>query len=133
MKLESLWGDYKEYTSSLSEQARVLAFGAAGICWFFRSKQTTFPGAIMVALLFVVAFFMTDLLQYYSAAVFLGLWTRSKEKERWAKKQTIDGDYDKPAWLDWPAYFCFHLKIILLGFAFVSIGIELLSRAWHNT
>ena len=122
MKNEELWNQYKEYTQELTTNCRKLGFASAGICWFFKTEAYTFPTAIVYALAFTVAFFMLDILQYVTAAVLLRLWTRSQEIRMWEEHETIEGEYNKPAWLDYPSFTMWCLKIasLFLGFGFIA-------------
>jgi hypothetical protein len=121
MKNEELWASYVDYTRSLSEFARKLGFGAAAICWFFKSPDNTFPSNVKISFIFVVLYFMFDMLQYMSGAALLRVWTRHAEKKMWKEKNTIKGDYEKPAWLDYPSYTLWWVKVVflLLGYAFL--------------
>lgn len=85
MKNEELWAQYKEYTQDLSTNCRQLGFASAGICWFFKTETYTFPNTIIYALGFTVAFFILDMLQYFTAAILIRMWTRSNEKSMWEK------------------------------------------------
>lgn len=128
MKHAELWASYNNYTLDLSKLTRQLAFAAAALCWFFRTPRTTFPPHIYVALTFVVAFFIADILQYFSGAWLVRIWTRKEEVRRWQEGQNIEGDYDKPWWLDVPPFVLFNVKIIALLAAFGFLGAELLRR-----
>jgi len=46
----------------------------------------------------------------------------------WDKKQTIEGEYNKPWWIDYPAFIFFNLKAIMLFVAFCALGIEFIKR-----
>lgn len=126
MKNSELWAQYDGYTKDLSANCRKIAFGAAAICWFFKSPDVIFPPAIIKALGFTVAFFMADILQYFTAAIVLRLWIRHQEKKLWATEQTIEGDYEKPFWLDFPAFTLWWFKVILLLITYIFIGMQLL-------
>lgn len=126
MKNEELWNQYKEYTQELTVNCRKLGFASAGICWLFKTETYTFSTSIIYALGFTVAFFMLDILQYISAALIIRFWTRSKEKKMWEQEKTLEGEYNKPAWLDYPTFTMWWLKIISLFFAFGSITIHLI-------
>lgn len=128
MKNEELWAQYKEYTQDLSTNCRQLGFASAGICWFFKTETYTFPLTIIYALGFTVAFFTLDMLQYITAALLIRIWTRSNEKAMWKKNNTIEGVYNKPAWLDYPSFTMWWLKIISLFFAFCCIAFHLFKR-----
>lgn len=128
MKNSELWESYEFYTGELTKFSRQLAFAAAAICWFFKSEDVTFPRSITVSLFFVVLFFILDILQYFISAHLLRWWTRREEKAMWAAHKTLDGDYEKPWWIDKPAFILFNLKEVALFVAFVSIGVEFVSR-----
>ena len=132
MTIKEYWDIYKEYTKQLSTHSRKLAYAGAAICWFFKSEAVTFPGFVVVALLFVVGFFTADLLQYYGAALTLRFWTRSKEKRLYKETKKLDGDVPKPAWLDYPAFCMFHLKTACLASSFLALGCEFARRAITN-
>lgn len=129
MKNADLWQSYKEYTETLSTNARTLGFAAAGVCWLFKSEDGVFPRQVLLALVFAVLFFLSDMLQFLIAALCLRVWTRRKEKEFWKLHGTIDKDYHKPAWLDAPAYGLWWIKVLCLLTAFVLIGTYVWSQA----
>lgn len=124
MKNAELWEQYKSYTRDATEFARKIGFAAAAICWFFKT-DSGFPVAITWALLFVVGFFVFDVLQSLSAALIYRKWLHKAEARRFAETGGIEGDYQKPRWLDYPAFTFFCLKLFLLFLAFVSISLEL--------
>lgn len=125
MKNSDLWKQHEDYTKDLSSNCRNLGFAAAAIAWFFKTAACTFPPTVVKVLAFVVAFFIADVLQYLTAAVFLSRWTRKQEKNRYAETGSIEGDYDKPAWLDYPARALWWVKIACLILAYIFIGIHL--------
>jgi hypothetical protein len=102
MKIGDVWDRYKDYTGELSKNLRTLALAAAAICWFFKSPQITFPKTILVALIFVVAFFICDIFHYGVGALVTRLWARQKENELNAKNIKIcrETEVEQPAWLD---------------------------------
>lgn len=122
MKNSELWQQYKEYTQGLSENSRKLAFGAAAICWIFKSPSGRFPDGIDIALSLVAAFFVADILQYLLGALFIRMWTRHHEKKQWKETESIDGDYQKPHWLDYPSYSLWWAKVVFLLLAYIIIG-----------
>jgi hypothetical protein len=128
VKLQELWKQHEEYTRETSTIARQLAFGAAAISWLFKTigPGHIFPTLILYAICFTVAFFMVDLLQYFTASLLHRFWIRGKEKHRWRIEDTIEGDYEKPVWLDYPAFSFWLLKIVLLLIAYTYIGLYLI-------
>src|SRR2546423_1406054 len=69
MKIDDLWQQQQQYPRDVTEHSRKLAFAVAAICWFFKSPDTTFPPAILGALIFLVGFFVADVTHYFWAAV----------------------------------------------------------------
>jgi len=128
MTNKEVWEHYKDYTRDITEFSRKLAFAAAGICWFFKTQENTFPTMVLWALMFLVTFFVTDILQALLAAILLRWWIRKEEKAKWRKTKSIEGDYLKPAWLDVPAFVMFLAKTVSLLATFACIGAELVSR-----
>ena len=126
MKNHELWESYKDYTKTLTEVARKLGFAAAALCWLFKGNDNTFPSHILTALAFVVLYFTCDMLQFFLGAVFIRTWTRREEKKRWKEDETIEGDYDKPAWLDSPSYAMWWIKVLCLLTSFIFIGFHLI-------
>jgi uncharacterized membrane protein len=123
MTNKELWGQCKEYTADLTNNARKLAFAAGAITWFFKDKDNIFPKSILFAIGFLVLFFICDILQFIFGALMIGLWTRKEEKEKYKETKSIEGDYDKPAWLDYPSRTFWFLKIVFLLLTFACIGV----------
>jgi hypothetical protein len=130
MKIADLWSRQHEQTEKLSQIARRLAFAAAAICWFFKSPDVTFPPAILLSLLFLVAFFTSETLQYLLASVLLRRFITAKERE--LNRQGIGlEDYDiegVPRGLITKPYVFFFAKIACLFCAFAALGFEFVSR-----
>ena len=113
-KLSVVWRDYADYTALASEQARKLGFAIAGVCWFFKAPSGfSLPTSVFWALVWVLTFFIFDLLQYVFGAAMIGLWARSHERRLFSGKKGIDGEVDKPVWLDRPALILYVLKLVL--------------------
>jgi len=62
------------------------------------------------------------------AATVLRVWMHGQEQQRFEESGTIAGDYEKPRWLDYPAYTLFWTKLAFLLVAFIFISGQLLSR-----
>lgn len=127
MKNAELWAAYRSYTEELTKLSRQLAFAAAAICWFFKREPVAFPSAIIWSLSFVVLFFLFDLLQFFVSAHVHRLWTRREEERQWRESNSIDGEYEKPWYLDRPAFVLFNAKIVSLLLAFVMLGLHFIS------
>jgi hypothetical protein len=123
-----LWQSYDFYSSELTKHSRHLGFAGAAVCWFFRSPEVTFPRWILIALALIVAFFLLDLLQYYSGALLRRFWIQQQESKLYKATGSIDGEYVIPRWLDRPTFALFVLKTTSLLLGFAAIGVELLAR-----
>ena len=121
MKTSELWQSYQGYTRDLTEHSRKLGFAGAGICWFFKTPQVTFPPLIYWALIFFVGYFIADVLQSLCGALLTRWFTQNKEFELLHRTNSIEGDVDRPRWLDWPAFSLFLTKsgFLLVGFVFI--------------
>lgn len=128
MNNSELWDSYNYYTGELTKYSRQLAFANAAICWFFKSPEVTFPSTVVISLALLVVYFASDILQFFISAHLLRWWTRREEKQKWEAEKTITGDYNKPWWLDIPAFFFFNLKIVSLFFSFIALGVEFIGR-----
>lgn len=122
MKNAEAWGHYRDYTRDITELTRRLAFGAAAICWIFRSADGRFPPTALWALLSVFLFFGSDLAQALLAAVGQRNWLLAQEEAQHTETGTIEGEYHKPASLDtWP-YRLFRLKLVFLALAYAALA-----------
>src|ERR1700689_3458905 len=100
---KELWSSYREYTRDITEHGRTLGFAGAGLCWFFKREDFTFPAIIYLALFFLVAFFIADILHSFTAALMLKFFTEYHERRMWIATKSIEGEIQKPRWVDWPA------------------------------
>ena len=122
MNSKDLWKSYDAYTLILSNNCRKLAFSSVAIIWILKDSKNLFCKELSIALLFIVMFFVADVLQYFISALILGVWIRVQEKSLWKEKQTIEGDFDKPVWIDYPAKFLWISKVIFLLISYFFIG-----------
>jgi hypothetical protein len=120
MKNSELWAQYQDYTRELTAHSRKLAVAAAGVCWLFKDDSGAFPILILVSLLFVVLFFLFDLGQPFIAVVLYRWWIRREEVSKYRETGSIEGEYDKPAWLDKPVFGLWFMKVplVLLSWLF---------------
>jgi len=80
--------------------------------------QQTHNAKPIIGLSLIVTFFFFDLLQYVSGAIVTGIWTRHAEKRKYNDTGSIEGEYQRPAWLDWPTLGLFWIKIAILAAGF---------------
>jgi hypothetical protein len=125
---ETLWSRYREYTRDITEHARTLGFAGVAICWLFKTDALVFPSLIYWALLFFIGYFVADFLLPLAGAVTLKLFTEAQEKRLWAEKRNLDGEIQKPRWVDLPVFYFFTAKCVLLLAGFVPVGCELMGR-----
>ena len=120
---KELWEQYQHYTRDITEHGRTLGFGGAAVCWIFKRDDFTFPALIYGALLLFIAYFMADILHALSGALTIKYFTEHQEAKMWTEQKKIDGEIQKPRWVDRPAFFFFIAKCVLLvgGFAFLAL------------
>ncbi len=121
MKLSEVWQQYQDYTQDVTGTARKLALVVGGVCWALRDPGAKFPKRLLAALGLVVAFFVLDMLQGIVAAMMLRIWARREEKRLWRSEQRVEGEVDKPVWLDYPAFGLWTLKLAALLAAVVYL------------
>lgn len=130
MKIKDYWENWRKLTSNLTESTRKLAFGAAAICWFFKKADYTFPPKILLSLLFIVFFFIFDILQFFIQIIKLKKWIRKKEDE--IEEQIGDKKLEEheiggaPVEIyDLPDLF-FYMKVVSLFIAFFMLILQFL-------
>lgn len=127
MTNKELWAQYEEYSRETSTIARSLGFGAVAICWIFKeSISNRFSPAILASLISATVYFILDLSQYSFTAIIYGYWIRRAEIEKYGKDKTIEGKYDKPAWLDRPTFWLWIFKLIALALSYINIARHIL-------
>lgn len=121
--IDELWGEYIVNTTILSTVCRQLAFGEGAVCWFFKNSSGNLPIDIKNILLFLVLYFISDVLQYLTSTIIY--WNYAKFYEYKNNKQFLknEDDITKPEWINAPSRAFFILKIFFLGIAsFLLIG-----------
>lgn len=124
MNNKEAWGHYKDYTLDVTEHSRKLGFAGAAICWFFKDESGSFPELILLALVFLIFFFIADVIQSMSGALLTRRWLRGEEIRKYEETGKIEGDYEKPGWIDYPSFTLFNLKVLFLIVSFAFTG-------WH--
>lgn len=128
MKIDDIWAEYKECTQALTSTSRKLSFGAAAICWFFKTPEATFPTFVIFSLLSVVFFFTFDILQFLVAALSIRGWARKKQKEMLQEEGNLEAEVYKPSWINRAPFLLFLIKIVFLFISFFWLGAEFYKR-----
>ncbi|MFK5981083.1 MAG: hypothetical protein QM488_19605 [Rhizobiaceae bacterium] len=125
MTNKDLWEQYGNFTIDLSNNARKLAFAAAGLSWLFKTIENTFPAPVLCALLAIIIFFICDILQYFLGAIRLKKWIESEEETREKETGSIEGEYKKPKNIDTPSFYCWVAKVIALLASYAFLGLQI--------
>ena len=108
--------DYRETYYTLSGKAsdvcRQLAFAGIALIWIFKEDNGS-PLAVPDALLLPAALFVTalalDLVQYVYGSLAWGAFSRYHE----GRQSPETTELSAPMYINWPALFCFWLKLAL--------------------
>lgn len=117
-----MWEKYSNFTKDLSDNARNLAYAAAGLSWAFKIDAGNFPPTVIIALRSIIVFFIADILQYVSGALIVRFWVRGQEKKKFIETKSIEGQYDQPGWIDTPPLIFWLIKIAALLVAYIYLG-----------
>lgn len=122
MTNQEVWDQYKDYSQTTSDIARKIVFAGIAVCWLFREPNNNFPELVISSLILLITFFFFDLMQYLLSTLLLKGWIRNEENKKWESTRKIEGDYQKPTWIDTPAFILFILKLICLVIAYIFLG-----------
>lgn len=67
-KINQFWRVSRSYSAEASKIARQLAFGEGAVFWFFFTENQIMANFIFLGLLFLVLYFVLDVLQYIIGA-----------------------------------------------------------------
>ncbi len=124
-----LWAQYQSYTRDVTENGRKLGFAAAAICWFFKDPgRVAFPIFILWSLGLLVIYFGCDVLHPFWASLRVKRFTETEEERLYKATQSIEGDIEKPRWVDKPAFVLYCLKVIFLLGSFAMLIAEFIRR-----
>jgi len=124
MNITDVWNEFKQNTREVTESSRKIAFAAAAICWFFKTDNASFPKYIQLSLVFIVLYFIFDILQFLVSVISLKKWATRKEAILLLQKMPLDSPIIKPKWITKYPYWLFLTKLIFLAAAFVFIILE---------
>lgn len=122
--LKKLKSIYVHQSAKASDNARSVAFGAAAICWFFKTEDVQFPSSILISMISLAGFFLFDLLQYYTSTIsYYSFYRKVRDGVLSGSdiKKTADVIEKKPG-------LYFHIKFAFLIIAYFFIAVELGSR-----
>ena len=128
MKNSEAWGNYKDYTRDVTEFSRKLAFAGIAIVWVLKPEDGSFTNLSLLALAFVVMYFLGDVAQYLTGAIRWYIWINSEEEKNIENTGGIEGDYSPPVSLDTPVFYLFWVKVALLIIGFIFLGAEIWAR-----
>ncbi len=125
--------DYYELSGKASDAARQLAFAGIAVIWVFKSETNgvvSVPDELLLPGLLIVAALFVDLLQYVAAAALWGAFARAKERGGTKPDDVVTA----PAIINWPALACYGLKIALVLWAYLCLGLYLrgLVARWYD-
>jgi len=116
---------YTRQSGITSDVARQVAFGAAAICWFFKTDGLTFPQPVLAALVTLAVYFLVDFLQYYQNTLrYHSLYLDYREER--LDKACIP---DRAEQIQAASAVFFHIKLVLLLTVYGCIAVQFF-RAW---
>ncbi len=131
MKLSEARNAYYTHTGNASSVARQIAFAGIAVIWLFNTpagdKPINLPSELVFVALLLVISMSLDLLQYVSASLVWGLFSRNQEIKN---KHKLKSDPYCPAnpLLNWPSLICFWLKIVFLIASYIYLGKFMLTK-----
>ena len=127
MKLKDSRAAYQEFSGKVSELARTLSFSSIAIIWVFKSEVETgvvIPKELFGPALFTVLALGLDLLQYISATVCWGVFSRRKE----LSGITPDDNFKAPPHINLPAIVFFYGKLASIFVAYILLFMYLFDK-----
>jgi len=130
LSIKELWEIRNKNSGEATDSARKLAFGAAAICWLFRSDEFTFSVPIYISLLFVSIFFLFDILQFISTTLIYTSYIKKLEIAALKCNASIDEIKvpGVPDYLNLPSWFFYIAKMVFLFFSYSAISYEFVVR-----
>jgi hypothetical protein len=118
MKLEDTRKAYQELSGKASELTRQLALTTLAIAWLFRKEGPPLmfrvPDPLFEAAKFAITALALDLLQYILASLLWGAFGQYKQNKGTSATDT----FEAPNAINWPALFCYWLKIAIVVYAY---------------
>lgn len=115
-KIQKIWDRASIYSSEASKVARQLSFGEGAIFWFFFHKEGALTNILATGLLFLVLYFLFDISQYI-----IGAWINKNLAITYDamnnNKPIEPEEIIRPQSMNYPMYFCYYIKFIMLATA----------------
>ena len=128
MNNREAWENYKEYTRDVTEFSRKLAFAGIAIVWVLMPEEGLFSNMSLLALVFIILYFLGDVTQYLTGALRWYRWINSEEEKNIELSGSIEGNYSPPLSLDVPVFYLFWIKMVFLVLGFALLGAEIWQR-----
>lgn len=126
--LEELWKVRDGMAKESTESCRKLGFSAGAICWLFKSGDYSFPLLIYWSLLFLVLFFLFDVLQFFISSLLYSAYVRRLEVISAPSGDDFEGVDGVPQWLNMPAMVLYMLKTVSLFACYLFIIVEIVRK-----
>ncbi len=127
MKLRDAREFYGYNSGKLSDIVRQLGFAGIALIWVFTMRSSDgekIPQGLLGPGILIVLALSLDFLQYCSATLAWGAYSRYKERD--GTKE--DAEFTAPRWINWPALFFFCLKVVVIGVAYGFLLVYLARR-----
>jgi hypothetical protein len=111
---------YYDHSAKASEIQRQIAFAGIAVIWIFRTGSGVdyrIPLQLITSTILFVASLASAFLQYLTASIMWGLYTRIKE----LKGITDTDDFKAPRWINWPGNTFFFLKFLFVIIAYYML------------
>ena len=133
MKLAECHKAEQDFSGTASDIARKLGYAGLAIIWIFRVELSPGSGILtsfVPAAILIIIGLLVDLGQYIYGATKWGFFARKKAKELGDDK---DRDFQEPKNIAIAIDWFFYGKILLIGFAYIFIVIELVRLGFFVT
>lgn len=120
MKLSQYKEDYYTFTGKLSDINRQIAFAGIALIWIFKKNENgniiLCHDLVVPAILLAIAL-GSDIMQYIYQSITWAVFYRYHEK----KTNSEEIDISAPSILNYPSWFFFILKVLLVIMAYIFI------------
>jgi len=110
-KIDKIWKISRTYSAEASKISRQLAFGEGAIFWMFFREPDKLSNLILIGLVFLVLYFVFDILQYFIGSFINKNLAVTYEEN---KENLNPSDIERPKSLNDPVYLFYYLKFVML-------------------